>query len=72
MMCTCIRKTIIDIGKLLARSHWIVFYITRLLFGDFSQIFLAMLLRLVGTADTAGDCEKSRRWRDATARRRHG
>ena len=25
---------------------------------DFSQTFLAMLLRLVGTADTAGDCEK--------------
>ena len=25
---------------------------------DFSQTFPAMLLRLVGTADTAGDCEK--------------
>ena len=25
---------------------------------DVSQTFLAMLLRLVGTADTAGDCEK--------------
>ena len=32
-----------------------------LVFGpNFSQSFPAMLLRLVGTADTAGDCENSR------------
>ena len=46
--------------------------IPRLRFEDFPQTFPAMLLRLVGTADTAGDCEKNRRWRDSTARRRHG
>ena len=31
---------------------------SRLRFEDFSQTFPAMLLRLVGTADPAGDCEK--------------
>ena len=30
--------------------------------NQFSQTFPAMLLRLVGTADSAGDCEKTRRW----------
>ena len=32
--------------------------IPRLRFEDFSKTFPAMLLRLVGTADTAEDCEK--------------
>ena len=32
---------------------------SRLRFEDFSQTFPAMLLRLVGTADPAGDCEKT-------------
>ena len=36
-------------------SLWLVL---GLLLEDFSQTFPAMLLRLVGTADTAGDCEK--------------
>ena len=36
-------------------SLWLLF---GLLLDDFSQTFPAMLLRLVGTADTAGDCEK--------------
>ena len=35
--------------------------IPRLRLQHFSQTFPAMLLRLVGTADTAGDCEKIRR-----------
>ena len=35
--------------------------IPRLWLQDFSQSFPAMLMRLVGTADTAGDWEKSRR-----------
>ena len=33
-------------------------------FEDFSKTFPAMPLRLVGTADTDGDCEKNWRWRN--------